>query len=691
MYLIAVTIRVIDVPEGPVFAADSTTRHFRENTPPGRNIGPPVTATDDDGDPLVYTLLGPDAASFDLVRSTGQLRTRAGVGYDYETRSSYRVTVRAADPSGAGDTIAVAVSLTDVPEKPGTPLPPRLQALAGSGSVLRVRWTEPARRGGPPITGYDLEYRQGSSGSWIAWPHVGTSTTRLLTGLRAGAEYQARVRALNGELPSDWSGPGGGRTNVTVNAWLARFARAVAQGMLEGVEDRLRSPRPLGMRATVAGRSLAAGQLEDPLGTDYQLAVHRVPGQAPSTWGGSRTSSERPRGPRLLTGDEFLTASSFELSGESPAGGVFGAWGRGGFSRFDGIEDRSALDGDITAGTLGADYVKGPWLAGLALSHNWGVGTYGGPYRPDDIEALLTGLYPYAGYRITDRFAVWGVGGYGQGFLTLTPAGGASMETGISLAMAALAARGVLMSAPNGLGVALRTDGFWVRATAEEVFGLLAADVTVTRLRLAVESSYAMDLHNGGMLTPKLEVGVRHDDGDAETGAGLDVGGGLVWFVPARGISVEVEARGLVGHQVEEFRDWGLSGRLRYDRTPSSDRGLSASLRSSVGRSPWGGPAAALWGDTLPQPALHDGTSGDQLSVEAAYGFPILAGRFTGSPWMGAGALSAGRDYRVGYRITSARPSRPDMLLGVEGLRRENGSSGSAAEHALRLRLAMRW
>ena len=393
----------------------------------------------------------------------------------------------------------------------------------------------------------------------------------------------------------------------------------------------------------------------------------------------------------MLAGDELLTASAFELSGKTIAGGVFGVWGRGGFSRFDGLEERTALDGDITAGTLGADYVKGPWLAGLALSHNWGAGTYGGPYRPDDIEALLTGLYPYAGYKVTDRFSIWGVGGYGQGFLTLTPPDGSAMETNIGLTMAAVAARGLLMSAPNGFDLALQTDAFWVRATAEEVFDLLAADVTVTRLRLAVESSYAMDLQNGGMLTPKLEVGVRHDEGDAETGLGVDVGGGLVWFGPARGISVEVEARSLVGHQVEEFRDWGLSGLMRYDRNPSSDRGLSASLRSSVGLALWGGPAAALWGETLPELAARDAMNGSQLSVEAAYGFPILAGRFTGSPWVGAGALDTGRDYRVGYRISSARPSRSDVQLGIEGVRRENGSAGIETEHALQFRLAMRW
>ena len=57
-----------------------------ENTPPGVNIGDPISATDDDetgtdamefGNTLTYKLGGDDAASFDIDASTGQLITKA--------------------------------------------------------------------------------------------------------------------------------------------------------------------------------------------------------------------------------------------------------------------------------------------------------------------------------------------------------------------------------------------------------------------------------------------------------------------------------------------------------------------------------------------------------------------------------------------------------------------------------------
>ena len=65
-----------------------------ENTPPGVNIGNPVSASDDDddgednndiefGDTLTYSLSGTDAASFDIDASTGQLITKAPL--DFET------------------------------------------------------------------------------------------------------------------------------------------------------------------------------------------------------------------------------------------------------------------------------------------------------------------------------------------------------------------------------------------------------------------------------------------------------------------------------------------------------------------------------------------------------------------------------------------------------------------------------
>ena len=114
---IGVAINVTDENEDPIFIeGDSTTRSVAENTDAGMNIGGPVSATDEDGDPLTYTLGGVDAGSFGIVGTTGQLQTRAEL--DYETKDAYSVTIMVSDGNGGTDIIGVAISVTDENEDP---------------------------------------------------------------------------------------------------------------------------------------------------------------------------------------------------------------------------------------------------------------------------------------------------------------------------------------------------------------------------------------------------------------------------------------------------------------------------------------------------------------------------------------------------------------------------------------------
>ena len=57
---------------------------------------------------------------------------------------------------------------------------------------------------------------------------------------------------------------------------------------------------------------------------------------------------------------------------------------------------------------------------------------------------------------------------------------------------------------------------------------LKATDAAVTRFRTGLEGSRNYTLAGWLLLKPSVEVRLRHDGGDAETGAGMDVGGGLV-------------------------------------------------------------------------------------------------------------------------------------------------------------------
>ena len=107
----------------PTFTeGDTATRSVAENTAAGTDIGAAVAATDaDSGDTLTYSLGGTDAASFDIDTATGQIKTKAAL--DYETKTSYSVTVSVSDGNDGTDSIDVTISVTDVAEPTGPAFP----------------------------------------------------------------------------------------------------------------------------------------------------------------------------------------------------------------------------------------------------------------------------------------------------------------------------------------------------------------------------------------------------------------------------------------------------------------------------------------------------------------------------------------------------------------------------------------
>ena len=198
----------------PAFSADTAARSVAENTAAGQNVGAALTATDADSDTLTYTLEGTDAASFDIVSGSGQIRTRTGVTYNHEAKSTHTVVVKADDGNGGTDTVTVTITVTDVDEPPGQPTAPSVSATAGSTTSLDVTWTAPTNTG-PAIASYDLQYRAGTSGNFTNGPQNVTGTSAAIGSLAADTSYEVQVRATNAEGDGDWSVAGTGRTTAT--------------------------------------------------------------------------------------------------------------------------------------------------------------------------------------------------------------------------------------------------------------------------------------------------------------------------------------------------------------------------------------------------------------------------------------------------------------------------------------------
>ena len=216
-YTVVVT-RAAAPNNAPVFSSSPVALDLAENTAADQDIGDAVTATDADaGDTLAYTLGGTDMASFDIVGTTGQIRTISGVSYDHEAKDSYTVTVTASD--GTDSAVAdVTISITDVDEPPVAPATPTVVAAAGSNTSLTVSWDAPANAGRPAIDNYDVQYRESGAAAWTDGPQDVTGTTTTITSLTADTEYEVQVRATNDEGDSGWSAPPGeGRTNSSTN------------------------------------------------------------------------------------------------------------------------------------------------------------------------------------------------------------------------------------------------------------------------------------------------------------------------------------------------------------------------------------------------------------------------------------------------------------------------------------------
>ncbi len=169
-----------DANAAPTFRSSATFDAAENQTAAGT-----VLATDGDtGDDVTgYAITGgADQAFFSIGATSGALTFDDAPNYedaeDQGTNNTYVVEVQATSGTGTREKTAtqtITVTVTDVSgEAPGKPDAPTVSAA--SVSSLSVNWSAPANAG-PAITDYDVQYREGTSGSWTDGNHVGTAVT----------------------------------------------------------------------------------------------------------------------------------------------------------------------------------------------------------------------------------------------------------------------------------------------------------------------------------------------------------------------------------------------------------------------------------------------------------------------------------------------------------------------------------
>ena len=549
----------------------------------------------------------------------------------------------------------------------------------------------------------------------------GREVMRLLLSNPRGAYLRNIHRRARGIITND---------DALQQAWLSRFGRTVGGHVTDAVSGRLVDGLTPGAHATVAGQAVDLTRTEDGKALADLLAVlaQRFGAQAPandedlfsrSGLGGGPTSPASSLSPstagtapspaQSMTGRELLLGSSFHVAGDGDgAGPGLAAWGRATQGRFDGVADSDTgemrLDGEVLTGTLGTDADWGRMLAGVAVSLSEGEGTFSDPgVDKGAVESTMTTVSPYARFNVSERVSAWGLAGWGTGDMTIVQDARAATETqaarprqvtktDLSMRFGALGARGELLRQDGaaGMDLALRADAFFVTTESEKTQGSAATSADASRLRLVLEGGRSFVLGGAATVRPVLELGVRHDGGDAETGAGVELGGGVTYADPSSGLSLEARARMLVAHADSDYEEWGVSATARLD-PGERGRGLSFSLAPTIGAT--SSASERLWGAADAR-ALAPGAEFDAargLRGEMGYGMALFGDRFTGTPNLGFGMSDGGaRDYRIGWRLTSAVEGDPGFEVNLDAIRRE-AANDNDAEHGVMLRGRIRW
>ena len=489
----------------------------------------------------------------------------------------------------------------------------------------------------------------------------------------------------------------------TLRAWTSRFGRTVATHVTDAVGERLRASPEQDSQVTVGGYRLplgrqAAGGADPETTTEPETATDRLAslltglvgralGLGPVHPQGTGTDpwAEQPAAdPRLGQSQtqhlptvrlrDVLLGSSFRLNlgddAAAPGHLRLTAWGRVAGTQFSGRDGALTLDGDVLTGTVGVDSAWDRWLAGVAVSHSLGGGSFTGDGDGDLDSSTLTSIHPYLRYAVNERVDVWSVLGYGWGDMTLEPGTGGTLETDTTLLMGSFGGRGILLPAPDNAGfqLATRMDAMLTRTTSGAVAGLAETEADAHRLRLVLEGTRPVLWPEGQSVTPAVELGVRHDWGDAETGFGLELGGRVQYADPNLGLTIEAAVRGLLTHEDSDYKEWGASGTIRIAPDPNG-QGLSLTLSPTWGASSSG--IESLWSRQTTAGLAPQGTRQSptaRLNAEIGYGLPAPLGPGLLTPYAGT-VLTDGQahSYRLGTRWTSVS----GLTLNVEGTRQD--------------------
>ena len=522
----------------------------------------------------------------------------------------------------------------------------------------------------------------------------GSETVILILGTGTGYTVgTGRVHTLTITDDDDAAPVGTGamqEMQAAQEAWLPRFGLTAVEHMLGGLDYRLSVADQPGLSGNVsglsAGRALHGGG--NATGTGYAAGGF---GQSDGGDGLGAGSVDRLLNlSRTLSLRDMLRGSRFVHRGGENGVSV---WGQASYSRYEDGQDGVTVDGEVATGLLGVDSDNGRTLLGLALSYSEGTGDWSGASAQGELSSTLASLLPYIRHNVTERLQLWAAASYGLGNLEQSSTSADSRHD-INQLSASAGVRGTLLERPleeGGLTLTLISDAALARIESDDAGGMSGLTANTKRFRMGLEWSWQLPQADGGRLIPELELGMRYDGGDTSDGLGVELGGGISWQLPSKGLTIDLRGRRLLDHEADERREWGVSGSLRYDRQPGSAHGPSLSLHQEYGTAPASGGLDRLLSDSLSDALEEDssqpGPASGRWSLEGEWGLALNDGA-TGIPYAGLSSSDAGHDLTLGWRLLSA-PGTLDTELDIKALRRRDGEGKT--NHGIGAQWKLRW
>ena len=238
------------------------------------------------------------------------------------------------------------------------------------------------------------------------------------------------------------------------------------------------------------------------------------------------------------------------------------------------------------------------------------------------------------------------------------------------------------------MALALTSDALWARTELDDALALPGAEGDMNRLRLGLEGSWALTIgQKGSAIVPRMEIGVRHDGGDAESGTGMEIGGGLAYRMPTLGLELTVQGRTLVTHADDDLEEKGYAVSFLY--RPNRENGLGPSLTLTQD---WGGTATGGLDALFATNPLEQRSGGygqaSRYTAEAAYGLRAFSGRFTAGPRVRIGHSVGSQEYGLGWYLAPTIDG-PDLSIGLM-LTRSQGTETNPM-HGVKMEISARW